>query len=181
MFLTALLIGILVGFLLKGNIKNIDVEKIKAPYLAVIAFSIEFILFTLVRKGLLSSGNITYILYLTQYILILLFIYKNRKDYSFLVIGIGIILNALAIFLNGGAMPVSPEAMVKAGIISSINEVKETMASSEGLYIIQNSNTLLPFLGDVIPLKHFRHYVISIGDIFISIGLIWYIIKEMKK
>lgn len=181
MFLAALLIGIVIGLLLKGNIKNIDVEKIKSPYLAIVAFSIEFILFTLVRKGLLSRGYITYLLYLTQYILILVFIYKNRTDYAFLVIGVGIILNALSIFLNGGAMPVSPDAMVKAGIVSSINEIKETMASSEGLYVLRNSNTLLPFLGDVIPLKHFRHYVISIGDIFISIGLMWYIIKEMKK
>ncbi|WDC85404.1 DUF5317 domain-containing protein [Caloramator sp. mosi_1] len=178
MFLAALLIGIAIGLLLKGNIKNIDVEKVKSPYLAIVAFSIEFILFTLVRKGIISRGNITYVLYLTQYILILIFIYKNRKDYAFLVIGIGIILNALAIFLNGGAMPVSPDAMVKAGIVSSVNEIKETMASSEGLYIIKNSNTIFPFLGDVIPLKHFRNYVISIGDIFISLGLIWYIVKR---
>lgn len=178
MFLASLIIGLIIGFILKGDIRKIDVSNIKGPYLAVAAFSIEFILFNLIRRGVIERGNLTYIFYLTQYLLILIFIYLNRKDYAFLVIGLGIILNALAIFLNGGAMPVSPEAMVKTGMAPSIEYVKETMTSSEGLYAVQNSKTILPFLGDCIALGR---YVISVGDIFISIGLMGYVIKEMKK
>lgn len=178
MFLVSLIVAIIIGLLLKGDIRKLDASNLKGIYLAFFAFLIEFILFNLIRKGIIQRNSITYVFYLIQYILILSFVYMNRRDYAILTIGIGIFLNALAIFLNGGAMPVSAEAMVKAGMAPSIDMVKETMASSEGLYQVASSKTILAFLGDCIALGR---YVISVGDIFIALGLMGYVIKEMKK
>lgn len=178
MFLVSLVVAIVIGLLLKGDIRKLDASNLKGIYLAFFAFLIEFILFTLIRKKVIERSIVTYIFYLIQYILILSFVFVNRLDYAILIIGIGIFLNALAIFLNGGAMPVSASAMVKAGMAPSLDLVKETMASSEGLYQVATSKTVLAFLGDCIALGK---YVISIGDIFIALGLMGYVIKEMKK
>lgn len=178
MFLVSLVVAIVIGLLLKGDIRKLDASNLKGIYLAFFAFLIEFVLFTLIRKKVIEKSIVTYIFYLIQYILILSFVFVNRRDYAILVIGIGIFLNALAIFLNGGAMPVSANAMVKAGMAPSLDLVKETMASSEGLYQVATQKTIFAFLGDCIALGK---YVISIGDIFIALGLMGYVIKEMKK
>ncbi|SET11416.1 DUF5317 domain-containing protein [Anaerobranca gottschalkii] len=177
LFIIFIILGIVIGLLLKGDIRKIDVTKLRYPYIAIGAFGIEVILFTLVRKDIIQRGMLTYIPYLFQYFLILFFVYLNRKNFGLLTIGLGIFLNALVIFLNGGAMPVSPEGLVKTGIAPSIDAATEGLIAAEGLYTVITSETLLPFLGDVIP---FWRYVMSIGDVFIFIGVMVYIITEMK-
>lgn len=177
MFLEALIIGIIIGYILKGSLKNLENIKFKGAYIAVSAFVIEVILFSLVRRGILHRGYLTTIIYIIEYALIFLFVYFNRKNKYILIMGLGFLLNALAIFSNGGAMPVSAKAAVAAGLAPSIDAVK---ATAEGLYIIQNDNTRLYFLGDIIPKTYLRHYVISIGDIIAAIGFMMFIIKGMK-
>lgn len=177
MFIEALIIGIIIGYIFKGSLKNLEDIKIKALYLAVGAFSVEFVLFSLVRKGILSRGYLTTCIYIIEYALIFLFIYFNRENKYILIMGLGFLLNALAIFSNGGAMPVSAKAAVIAGLAPSIDAVK---ASAEGLYVVQNESTRLYLLGDIIPKTYLRHYVISIGDIIAAIGLMMFIINGMK-
>ncbi|QCX33520.1 hypothetical protein FDN13_07255 [Caloramator sp. E03] len=177
MFLEALIIGIIIGYILKGSLKNFEDIKLKALYLAVGAFFVEFILFSLVRRGILSRGYLTTLIYIIEYALIFLFIYLNRENKYILIMGFGFLLNALAIFSNGGAMPVSAKAAVAAGLAPSIDAVR---ASSEGLYVVQNEGTRLCFLGDIIPKTYLRHYVISIGDIIAAIGFMMFIIQGMK-
>ncbi|SKA97187.1 hypothetical protein SAMN05443428_12412 [Caloramator quimbayensis] len=177
MFLEALIIGIIIGYILKGKLKNLENVKLKYPYLAVGAFAVEFILFSLVRKGMLSRGYLTTSIYIIEYALIFLFIYFNRENKYILIMGLGFLLNALAIFSNGGAMPVSAKAAVTAGLAPSIGSVK---ASAEGLYVVQNEATRLWLLGDIIPKTYLRHYVISIGDIVAAIGLLIFLVQGMR-
>jgi hypothetical protein len=87
--------------------------------------------------------------------------------------GVGFLLNATAIFLNGGAMPVSAKAAETAGITLNVTK--------EGLYALINGNTRLWFLGDIIPLTFLRNFAISIGDIIAAVGLMLFIITGMKQ
>jgi len=178
LFILSAILGIIIGLLLKGDIKKLDGSDLKGIYVPIIAFSIEIVLFTLVRKGIIERGLITYIFYLLQFILIFIFAYLNRQNKAIVTIAIGFLLNALAIFLNGGAMPVNPDSAVAAGLYPSKDNINIT---KEGLYVLQNEKTLFWFLGDIIPVKFIRSYVVSIGDVFICIGVIYYIIKSMKR
>ncbi|MDO6355773.1 DUF5317 domain-containing protein [Caloramator sp. CAR-1] len=178
LFILSAILGIIIGLLLKGDIKKLDGSDLKGIYIPIIAFSIEIVLFTLVRKGIIERGLITYIFYLIQFILISIFAYLNRKNKAVLIITSGFILNGLAIFLNGGAMPVNPDAAVAAGLYPSVDKIN---VSKEGLYVLQNDKTLFWFLGDIIPIKFIRGYVVSIGDILLCFGLIYYIVKSMKR
>lgn len=178
MFLEVLIFSILLGYLLKGSLKNLDASEIKGLYLVFIAFFIEFLVVITIRKHLLSNGSITFLLDLIMYGLLIIFIYLNRKNVYIVMMGFGFLLNAIPIFLNGGAMPVDVNATVKAGLYPSIEKAK---VASEGLYTIINSDTKLWFLGDIIPITFLRHVVISIGDVILAIGLMLFVVTGMKK
>lgn len=173
MFIEGLILAVIIGYILKGNIKNLENVDIKAVYLVFISFSVEFIIIIGIRKGLFNIGIFTYILDFIMYTLLAMFVYFNRKDKYIVLMGLGFFLNAIPIFLNGGAMPVSTKAATAAGL--SLN------MSKEGLYTLINENTRVWFLGDIIPLTFLRNFAISIGDILALLGLMLFIITGMRK
>lgn len=173
MFIEGLIFAVIIGYILKGNIKNLENVDIKGVYLVFISFFIEFIIIISIRKGFFNIGIFTYILDFIMYILLATFTYFNRKNKYIVLMAVGFLLNAIPIFLNGGVMPVSAKAAETAGLTLNI--------SKEGLYTLINENTRLWFLGDIIPLTFLRHFAISIGDIIAEIGLMLFIITGMKK
>lgn len=173
MFIEGLIFAVIIGYILKGNIKNLENVEIKGVYLVFISFFIEFFIVISIRKEFFNIGIFTYILDFSMYILLVVFTYLNRKNKYIVLMGMGFLLNAIPIFLNGGAMPVSAKAAVTAGLTLNM--------SKEGLYTLINENTRLWFLGDIIPLTFLRHFAISIGDIIAAVGLMLFIITGMKK
>lgn len=173
MFIISLAAAIVIGYILGGRIKNLENIKLRAIYLIFISFGLELLIVMCIRKGLLRIGTTTYFLDVIMYSLLLIFVVLNRRDLCILIMGMGFLLNAIPIFLNGGVMPVSQEAIKIAGLNTNIG--------SEGLYTIIDSNTILWFLGDTIPIRFISSFIISIGDIFTAIGLVLLIITGMKK
>jgi hypothetical protein len=173
MFIEALIFAVIIGYILKGNIKNLENVDIKKAHLVFISFFIEFFIIIIIRKGIVNIGLFTYMLDFIMYSLLVIFIYLNKNNKYILIMGLGFLLNAIPIFINGGAMPVSTRAAEIAGITLNI--------SKEGLYSLINGNTRLGFLGDIIPLTFLLHFAISIGDIIAAVGLMLFIITGMKK
>lgn len=173
MFIEVLIFSIIIGYILKGSVKNLENIDIKNLYLIFAAFLIEFIIIMCIGKGILVRGTFTYILDLIMYALLAVFTYNNRKKPFILLMGVGFLLNAIPIFLNGGAMPVSYEGLKTAGLPQNITK--------EGLYRLIDENTRMWFLGDVFPLTFLRNFVISIGDIIAALGMMLFIISGMKK
>lgn len=173
MFIEALILAIILGYIFKGKLKNLESVNLKRVYLIVIAFALEAVIIILIRKNMLSPGTLVYVGHLIVYILLFYFVYLNKKDNCILMMGVGFLLNAVPIFLNGGLMPVSATSAVKAGITTNV--------SKEGLYTIIDSNTRLWFLGDIIPKTILRHFVLSVGDIVIALGLVLFVVTGMRK
>lgn len=173
MFIISTAAAIIIGYLLGGKLKNLENINLKAIYLIFISFGLEFAIVMCMRKGLLSIGIITYFLDLVMYLVLFIFVILNRKNFFIVIMGTGFLLNALPIFLNGGAMPVSQEAVNMLGFSSN--------TSTEGLYTIIDSSTKLWFLGDIIPVKFMNSFIISIGDIFSALGLVLLVITGMQR
>jgi hypothetical protein len=173
MFIYSLLIGIIIGYLFKGKLRNIDTDSIRLIYLIPISFLIEAILVLAIREGILNRGILTFIINLIMYSILFAFVYANRKNKGIIIIGIGFLFNALVIFLNGGAMPVSPAAAEIVGLTEEM--------SSQGLYRAVDISTRLVYLGDIIPIKYPSAYVVSIGDLISAIGIIVFIVSGMKR
>lgn len=172
MFIQGIIVAIIIGYALKGRLKNFERVQLKGIYLVTISFSIEFLVVISIRKNIINQGIITYMIDLAMYIVLFYFVYLNKRDPFILMIGLGSLLNAIPIFLNGGSMPVSHEAVVKLGANMDVTKM--------GLYNFINSNTRFWFLGDIFPYKAVIKVVMSIGDIIIVIGLMLFIITGMK-
>jgi hypothetical protein len=173
MFIYAIFLAIVIGYILKGRLRNFENIKINCLSMIFISFFIEFVIVMLIQRGIISRGPITYSLNLVMYAVLFIFIYKNRNNIYLLIMGAGFMLNAIPIFLNGGAMPVSSQAVQAAGLTMNIEK--------EGLYALINNQTRLWYLGDIIPFIAFRNYVVSIGDIISALGIMFFIISSMKQ
>jgi hypothetical protein len=171
MFVYAIILALIIGFILRGSLKALGNVDVKGIYLVIIGFGIEAIMHFMVGYGTLKIGTITYLANLLMYILLFVFIYLNRKNTFLLIVGFGFLLNAAAIFTNGGVMPVSHGAMTYVSITQS--------ASSEGLYKVIDSGTTLSFLCDIVPIRLFLNAVVSIGDIISAMGIMLFIITNM--
>jgi uncharacterized membrane protein len=172
MFLLALIIAVLIGFLLRGSLKNIDAANIKGLYFVFIAVVLEFIMIRLIKNDYLAIGALTYCLDLVMYAMLLIFIYLNRRNKWIILVGVGVVLNAVVIFSNGGAMPVNIESIRALGFTGQV--------SSQGLYVELHEGTWFKFLADIIPIKYPKPGLASIGDIVEVIGLALYVISEMQ-
>ncbi len=172
MFILALIAGIILGYISKGTLRNLANINLKGTYLIIIGFIIEFVIIMLIQKKIITAGVITYIMNVIMYILILAFIFVNKKNKYIVIMGVGFMLNAIAIFANGGVMPVSSSAIETIGFSTNVH--------TEGLYNLINSNTNLSFLGDIIPIDFIGRFIVSIGDVIAAIGMILFIVKSMK-
>ena len=90
------------------------------------------------------------------------FFIVNRSVPGTLVVGIGFLLNLVVITLNR-AMPVSPDAAQAAG-------VPITREIQGPRHEVLTEHSLLPWLGDVVPLPPLDT-VVSIGDIVLAVGI----------
>ena len=109
----------------------------------------------------------------STYVLLLAFVILNRWRISFLVIGVGMLLNFLAIVSNGGLMPVTPANAEKAGMGYKIEgvELGEAIPRSKNV-LLEESDTHLRWLSDRFTwISDSPVAVFSVGDIVIAAGL----------
>lgn len=173
MFLFSVILAIIIGYLLKGKLENLNNLEIKGWWLIIIGFLVEFIMKILLKRGVLEIGGITYLLNVIIYGFIMSFIFINRKDKMVLVVGIGFLLNIIVIFGNNCTMPISVKAMSFLNVTGEV----DTM----GLYTILNSETNFKFLADIIPYRLWKFGgIASVGDIVLSIGVMSVIINGMR-
>jgi hypothetical protein len=93
---------------------------------------------------------------------IAVFVWANRHLPGMLLVGAGLLLNVIVIAANG-AMPVSPGA-------SRIAHVPRSLSDPGIKHERLDSDTALPWLGDVIPVPRLGE-VMSVGDVVLAVGL----------
>jgi len=89
---------------------------------------------------------------------------------------VGTLLNFIAIIVNGGLMPLSPEARQLAQM-TPLDQSQLGMVLSEGSGILLPlGQTNLWFITDIIPAHHLGG-VYSPGDILIALGFLFFLIE----
>lgn len=89
----------------------------------------------------------------------------NRHITGIAVVGLGLLLNLVAVAVNAG-MPVRASALVEAGVIEA-DEIATVELS--GPQHLESSNDALGVLGDVLPVP-LVNAVVSFGDLIIVFG-----------
>jgi len=172
MFIQAIVLAVVIGLVLGGSLRNLAKIKIEGIYIIAAAFLVDAAVIWSVRLGLMEIGYITMLVDLFMYLLLLLFVLRNRRNPYIVIAGAGFLLNAIVIFGNGGAMPVGAYALQAAGLTLDVG--------TQGLYAPVGEGTRFWYLGDIIPYTFLNVNIISIGDIVSALGVMLLIITSMK-
>jgi len=167
-----ILLGMIIGWLCRGSIKNLEHLSLSGFTYIILAFSMQALLwidfFTI--KALISVKPYIHIF---SYLPLLVFVYLNRKHRGMLPIGVGILLNLLVITANSGYMPVDYTKLSET--------VQEDFLSGEEspIHIPIGEETRLLLLSDIVKVPYKKRGVISIGDIILAGGLLIFIHQGM--
>jgi hypothetical protein len=167
-----IIIALLIALIRGGKITNLSEIKFKMGWVFPLLFIFQIIIFSL-QNDIDWLGAYSNLLFILVYIIGLTFLWLNRHLSGFLIIGIGVGLNFIVMAINGGRMPVSPEAALALDPFF-IDALKNSLYAKHDLI---NESTHLAFLGDIIPLSspYPKEQVISIGDIIMNIGVFIFI------
>jgi hypothetical protein len=150
--------------------------EIKGPWLVLVAFLAQLIVFSMpVTRSRIPDGWAEAAL-VGSNILLLVFAAINIRKPGFWVLSLGLLLNFLAIVLNGGLMPVSPTTLSHVFPSTPIDhwQVGTRLVYSKEI-ILPASATRLWFLADrfTIPQWIPNTVAFSYGDALISLGAFW--------
>lgn len=160
-----LLLSALVGKLRGGRWTSLTDVSTRAWWLLLVGLALQAgAQFLTAEQRSLAVG-----LLLASYLPILAMVWINRREPGMWIAGIGILMNFTVIALNRG-MPVLPASVEIAG--------GTPLLELSGRHVLLDASTHLPFLGDLIPLPG---TVISLGDVFLAIGLGVFVEEQMRK
>lgn len=164
MYIEAFIISILVGLFRKGkisNFKSIYFQKVRLLFIAVlIQLAINYI-------GMDNQAGI--LLHIGSYFMLFIFFWVNRDLFNYML-PLGAALNFLVIVFNGGSMPVFTGYMPDIAVNQLTLSVTHT---------VLDETTRMPWLADILYIRWPYQQMISIGDIFLVIGIFIFVQRIM--
>jgi len=108
--------------------------------------------------------------------LLLVFVWFNRRQPGFWLLSLGLALNLLVIILNGGLMPISPETVTKLLPNAAPNtwELGSRLGRSKDI-VLPVVETRLWLLSDRFLLTLPNRVAFSLGDVFVATSTIWFL------
>jgi hypothetical protein len=171
LFFESMVLGVLLGWIRGGRVKHLLSKAPEYGSLVILALFLQFALnFDASRWGLLTVG--LFYIHLWSYILLFAFFALNHKLPGMLVVFLGVFLNFLVIAVNKGSMPVLAEGL-RPDLLAKLLEGRDLLHSP----VVPA--TRLVFLADIIPVPGGGK--ISIGDIYMNIGMFHYLQQSMQR
>jgi hypothetical protein len=171
-----IIIGLIVGWIRAGwsnGLIALSQIRIRGGWIFPALLVIQFGLYSLHDKVKVVEDFNGY-MFMVVYAAGLYMLWLNRKEKGFMWIFTGVLLNFIVMLVNGGKMPVSIDA------IAVIDPTYAATLNADSLitkHEYLTDSTILPFLGDIIPLTlpYPRNLVISIGDVVMNFGIFIYL------
>jgi hypothetical protein len=185
MILIALCFAFLLGLMVVGGrASNLAQIEVKRGWLAPLAFAIQAYLIFFPAEtggGLLSSRSLMLIF---SYGLLVVVVWCNRRLPGVKLIGLGLLLNFLVIVLNGGFMPITPDALIQIGYDGNAPQLETGYRVARTKNIVtEPGQAKLWFLSDILVLP--RGFPIpsalSVGDVLIAAGLFLFLREPMLR
>lgn len=154
-------IGLLLGWGLGGALRNLAFVEVRLWQVFPAALALQVLPLPTGGGG---TSYLPFVALVVSYVFLIGVTALNWRLRGFPLILMGLVLNAIPIFINQG-MPVSAEAVVAAG--GSVDEVPRERGRKHHLSTGEDD---LTFLGDVIAVRAPFRAVVSVGDLLMYSG-----------
>lgn len=175
-----IVIGLIAGLIRAGwknGLAALAQIRIRGGLIFPVLLILQLLLYSLYDKfGWIEQYN--GYLFMLVYAVGLYVLWLNREQKGFWFIFAGVALNFIVMLVNGGKMPVSLDA---ASVLDPVYVEMLKEGTTVSKHIVLTDSTLLPFLGDIIPLTspYPRNQAISIGDVVMNFGMFIYLQNVM--
>jgi Family of unknown function (DUF5317) len=179
----AVLVAVIIGLVGGGSLQRLASLPFRFGWIALVAFALQIYLIYFpepVSAGLLS---IRVGVLMLSYALLLIVIWQNRALPGIWLIGAGLVANFAVMVLNGGYMPITPQALAQAGFAHS------ALSAQAGARVLATKDIVLPhdatiawWLSDifVLPPPFPLPTVFSAGDTMVALGAFWFLQNGMR-
>ena len=179
MLIGGALLGLLIGLLAGGSLRNLASIRLRLVGLLLAAVVLRFAVVASLDAGIPVAEPLRLPLLAAAFGMLLVGLWANREYPGLGLAFVGVLSNTAVIVINGGYMPIYEPSLVAAGFTSADVSAIHVILP-EGL----NAAFLLrlgPF-GDVIPIPvPIFQNVISIGDVFLSVGLAFFLFASVVR
>ena len=147
---------------------------LRAPWLALVALALQLPLLR-APLGPTQQVVVAQTLFLLSHLLLLTFVWLNRRLVGIQIVGLGVLCNLLVILTNGGFMPIAPQTLVHINPGSTLDQwpVGYHYGNSKDVILLQEA-TVFWFLSDILVLPPPFPWpaAFSVGDMLIALGIV---------
>lgn len=178
MFVEAVLIGLFIGGFKGGRLSNIIDMNIRGWYLIILSLLLSFS--PIFLRNFENVGNAPVFLMFLGMVVILIVLLLNLDKKGIWLIFAGGLLNVIMMAFYNFKMPVVMTGLEAPGMSSLFEGITDGTVIN---YAVQESTGWLQYLSKfiVIPKPYPIAKVLSIGDVLMTIGVLWFMIGEMAR
>ncbi len=165
-----------------GTFSGLASTRLRYGWLAILLFALQALVIYFpqpARGGVWSPQTL---LLVGSHLLVLLVVGLNWRLPGMPLIGIGLALNLLVMVANGGYMPITPEALQRAGLGHlALGDASGSRLTATKDILLAREETRLWVLSDivVIPATLPLSSVFSVGDAVLAAGVWWFFQSTM--
>jgi hypothetical protein len=180
--LLAVILAIIVALLRGGRVGSLAEVTFRYGWVALLSLALQFGVVHLPPSAHDGFWGARAWMLLGSYGLLVGVILANRRLPGVPIIGLGLLLNYAVIFANGGYMPVSPDALERAGLthLMTSSEAGARITAAKDV-LLHREQTILWVLSDIFSLPPPIRVVFSIGDVFLALGALWFFTGTMQQ
>lgn len=168
-----LFFALAISMLRGGRLVNLGDIELRSWWLLFVAFGLQAGTSWIPQE----AETLGLVMILGSFVLLMVLVIVNRSKPGMWIAGIGVLMNFTVIALNGG-MPVLAGA---AEVASGFTVTAPDLAGSFK-HVLLDETSRLTFFADVIPLRLAGiGEVISLGDIFLALGLGVFLEYELRR
>ena len=174
LFASVIALAFIVGFLAGGRPSGFEGVQVRWWGLALFGLAVQFVPLPEGEGG--TDLLVRTLVLALSYGSLLTFAIKNVRLPGVALILVGLSLNTAVILANGG-MPVSAEALRTSGQEAVLEDLQQAGADKHHL---ETEDDVLTPLGDVIGIPPPAGQAVSVGDLLVYGGLMWFVISAMR-
>jgi hypothetical protein len=172
-FVGGILLGLCLAYARGVRLRDLERAELRATWVLILAALVEGATQRLALAGRIDPFTTGRTLELFTLLLLAYGLWQNRQYKGAWVLGLGFLLNSIAILAYGGQMPVTEEALKSAGLERAVSLLKER---GDGLHVLAQPGNPVNVLGDTLPLA-LTHQILSLGDLLIIAGTAWLVVE----